>query len=243
MKTQDRQELPIGGLQKTTLIDYPGKIAATIFTIACPFRCLYCHNPSLVLPKQYAQAIPEQEILAFLEKRARQLEAICITGGEPTMHKSLESFMQKIKAMGYLIKLDTNGIFPDKLKVLLEKNIIDYIAMDIKGPLKKYHTITGIKNPKLISSIEKSIKLIMDAGAQKAIDYEFRTTIAKPLLEVRDFESIGKLIHGAPTYFLQNYKKPDEQVNMSVALEEFTDLELQDAKKIMQKHVGQAKIR
>ncbi len=226
-----------GGLQKCTLVDVPGRVAATVFTIGCPFRCSYCHNPELVIPKHFATPLPYNEVINFLKQRVGKLQALCITGGEPTVHKGLGAFIKEVKDLGYFVKLDSNGIFPNKLKELFDEDNIDYIAMDIKGPLKKYELITKKKN--IEQSIQQSINLIMNSG----IDYEFRTTIAKPLLDVNDFDAIGKLIKNSKRFYLQNYVEPPKQVDITTEFKPFTKDELMQAQKIMQKYVKDIFIR
>lgn len=226
-----------GGLQKCTLVDVPGKVAATVFTIGCPFRCSYCHNPELVIPEHFATPLPRSEVISFLKQRVGKLQALCITGGEPTVHKGLGAFIQEVKDLGYFVKLDSNGIFPDKLKELFAQGNIDYVAMDIKGPLEKYELISKKKN--IEQSIEQSIDLIMNSG----IDYEFRTTIAKPLLDVNDFEAIGKLIKNSKRFYLQNYVEPPKQVDITTEFKPFTDEELKNAQQIMLKYVKDSFIR
>jgi pyruvate formate lyase activating enzyme len=228
----------IGGIQKTTLIDYPEKIATTIFTVGCNFSCNYCHNPELVLPKKFSTPlIEEEEIFSFLKSRVGKLEAVCVSGGEPTLQMDLSSFIQKIKKLGFLVKLDTNGLFPEKLKNIFQEGGVDYVAMDIKAPLKKYKYFSSQKNIK--SVVQKSISLIKNYG----IDYEFRTTVAKPLILTKDFEDIGKLINGASRYFIQNYVKASKQLDKSISLKPFTIKELLIAKNIMKKHVHSVFIR
>ncbi len=227
----------IGGLQTCSLVDVPGKVAATIFTIGCPFRCFYCHNPELVIPAQYNKPISCDEVLDFLESRIGKLEAVCISGGEPTLHKDLTTFIEQIKKLGYFIKLDTSGILPDQFETVLQTGNVDYIAMDIKAPLEKYSVITKTKNSGC--SIERSVKLIMNSG----INYEFRTTVAKPLLSVNDFYGIGTLIHGAKRHYIQNYVKAPKQVDPTITLDSFSDEELQQARDIMSHYVEEAHIR
>jgi len=188
-----------GGFEKCTLIDYPGKVACMVYTIGCNFRCPYCHNPELV-DETVEKKIPESEVLKFLEKRKKMLDAVVITGGEPTMHgNKLLSFMKKVKALGFLIKLDSNGTNPDFISEALDKKLVDYIAMDIKSPLSKYSQT--VARPVDISNIRKSIKVIMDSP----IDYEFRTTVIKALLSPQDFDEIGHEINGAKKFFLQKF--------------------------------------
>jgi pyruvate formate lyase activating enzyme len=170
----------IGGLQKFSLIDYPGRISAIVFTQGCNFRCPYCHNPELVDPVQYGPVLPEEEVISFLEKRRGKLDAVTMTGGEPTLQPDLDRFLQEIKKMGYLIKLDTNGSMPDTLERLIHAGLVDYLAMDVKGPLKKYGQIAGTEVQ--TRKIRKSIALIANSG----IDHEFRTTVVRSQLDNED---------------------------------------------------------
>ncbi len=227
----------IGGIQKCTLVDVPGKVAATIFTIGCAFRCFYCHNPELVLPEQYAKPISCDEVLEFLQARIGKLEAVCISGGEPTLHNDLIDFIAQVKAMGYFVKLDTSGVLPDKCEEIFSTGNVDYIAMDIKAPIEKYNMIVRSKNVE--RSIERSINLIMTSG----IDYEFRTTVAKPLLSVEDFHGMGSLIRGAKRHYIQNYVNAGKQVDPTAKLEAFTRDELLQAQEIMKQSVESAHIR
>jgi pyruvate formate lyase activating enzyme len=189
----------IAGLQHFSLIDYPGKICAIVFTQGCNFRCPYCHNPELVDPNRFQQTINYDTIFSFLEKRKGEIDAVEITGGEPTIQNDLEEFIQKIKDMGYLVKLDTNGSNSIILEQLISKNLIDYIAMDIKAPLKKYKEITGVNVD--TKEIEKCINLITGSG----IEYEFRTTWVNSLLSEKDILEIGKILKGAKRYILQEF--------------------------------------
>lgn len=227
----------IGGLQKCTLVDVPGKVAATIFTIGCTFRCFYCHNPELVLPEQYNKPLPCDDVLDFLRSRIGKLEAVCISGGEPTLHNDLIDFIKQVKAMGYFVKLDTSGVLPDKCETIFSTGNVDYIAMDIKAPIDKYERIVRSKNVE--RSVERSINLIMTSG----IDYEFRTTVAKPLLCVNDFHGMGDLIRGAKRHYIQNYVNAGKQVDPTAKLESFTKDELLEAQKIMKQYVDSAHIR
>ena len=165
----------IGGLQKVTLIDYPGKIACTVFCLGCNFRCGFCYNKELVLPEKTKSQIkiPEKEFFNFLKGRKNLLQGVTVSGGEPTIYEDLPDFIKKIKKLDYFVKLDTNGSNPEMLKDLIEKKLIDYVAMDIKAPLinTKYTQITGIKG--ILNKVKKSIKIIKNSG----LDYEFRTTI------------------------------------------------------------------
>jgi len=204
-----------GGLQKTTLVDYPGKVAATIFTAGCNFRCPYCHNPELVLPELIKKQpkITEKEILDFLKGRQKLLEGVCITGGEPTIQSDLIDFIKKVKDLGFLVKLDTNGSCPDVLNSLIEEKLIDYVAMDIKAPKQKYELF--VKDQSIVEKIDKSIELLK----QDKVDYEFRTTLAPNILEEQDILAIADWIKFAPRYFLQRFQ------NNKVLNEEFKNLE------------------
>lgn len=189
----------IGGLVKFSLNDYPGKTSAVIFTHGCNFRCGYCHNSELVLPEKYALEIPPIEIFSFLEGRKGKLDAVVVTGGEPTQHSDLAEFIKKIKEMDFLVKLDTNGTRPLVVKDLIDRKLIDYVAMDIKAPFENYEKITNV--PVNVEDLKKSISLIINSG----IPHEFRTTIVKSLTSFDDLRKIGESIKGAQNYFLQRF--------------------------------------
>jgi len=194
--------MEIGGLQKTTLIDFPGRIAATIFLCGCNFRCPWCYSPELVLPEKIRNQpkITERELFKFLKSRKELLEGIVICGGEPTIDKNLLDFIKKIKNLGFLIKLDTNGSNPQMLKNLIDRKMIDYVAMDIKGPKEKYNQLTGVKID--IKKIQKSTDILRDGE----IDYEFRTTIVPSLHTKEDIIEMAEWIKGAKRYYLQNFR-------------------------------------
>lgn len=189
----------IGGFQRFSLIDYPGKICAIIFTQGCNFRCPYCHNPELVNARRPQHLIPEEDVFSFLEKRKNKLDAVVITGGEPILQADLLEFLEKVKTMGYLIKLDTNGSDPRVIENIIDRRLADYLAMDVKAPLEKYQEITNSNID--YNEIKQSIRLIMHSG----IDYEFRTTIVKSQLSKENILEIGKLIKGAKLYILQRF--------------------------------------
>ncbi|WP_424246104.1 pyruvate formate lyase activating enzyme [Elusimicrobium posterum] len=180
--------MKIGGLIKTSLVDYPGKVSAVVFTQGCNMRCPYCHNPELVYPNLLLEPYDENEVLAFLDKRKKSLDGVVITGGEPAVHYDLIDFMAKIKAMGYQIKLDTNGTFPDVLKQVIDLKLVDNIAMDLKAPFAKYNTAAGVEVD--LEKISKSMALIVASG----LEYEFRTTYDKTILNDKDLEEIQNLI-------------------------------------------------
>ncbi len=189
----------IAGLQKLTLIDYPGKLAATVFLAGCNFRCPWCYSSELVLPKKIKKQpkISEKEFFYFLEKRKGMLEGIVLCGGEPTINKDLPEFIKKIKKVGYSIKLDTNGSNPKMLRELINKKMIDYVAMDVKLPKEKYAKLYS-----KIENIEKSIKILKE----NKIDSEFRTTVVPSVLEKDDILKIAKWISPAKKYYLQNFR-------------------------------------
>ncbi|MDR1695735.1 MAG: anaerobic ribonucleoside-triphosphate reductase activating protein [Endomicrobium sp.] len=189
----------IGGLQKTSLLDYPGKIAAIVFTQGCNFRCGYCHNPELnkINSKKPVYTVPA--FFEFLKNRTGKLDGVVITGGETCIQKDLKLFISKIKELGFLVKLDTNGSKPEVLSDLISSGLLDYIAMDIKAPLSKYCQVACANVD--TEKIKKSVEIIINSG----VEYEFRTTAIKGQLEVEDFTGIGELISGARKYYLQKF--------------------------------------
>ena len=200
--------IEIGGLQKTTLIDYPGQVAATVFLTGCNFRCLFCYSPELVLPEKIKKQpkISEKELFDFLEGRKGLLEGVVICGGEPTCNQGLPEFIRKIKEMGFLVKLDTNGSNPKMLERLIEEKLIDYVAMDIKAPQEKYEKVTGTKVK--IQDIEESIRILKEG----TVDYEFRTTVVSTLHSREDIVEIAKWIGPAKRFFLQEFR-PEKTID------------------------------
>lgn len=198
----------IGGLQKITLIDYPGKLAATVFCIGCNFRCPWCYSSELVLPEKIKKQpkISEKYFFDFLKKRKEFLEGVCICGGEPTINKDLPDFIRKIKKMGFKVKLDTNGSNPKMLENLISQELLDYVAMDIKAPKKKYSKAVGAGVD--IKNIEKSIDILK----RKKIDYEFRSTILPKVHSKKDILNMAKWIKGARVYYLQQFR-PEKTIN------------------------------
>lgn len=192
--------MQIHGLNKTTLLDYPEHVACTVFCGHCNFRCPFCQNADLVLNPSSQPSIPEEEFWTFLSKRKGMLEGVCITGGEPTLHKDLPDFIARIKAQGLLVKLDTNGYRPEILKKLMEENLIDYVAMDLKSSKEGYALSAGLQNFD-IRAVETSVDLLMRGN----IPYEFRTTVVKDLHTFQDFLSISEWIKGCRAYYLQSY--------------------------------------
>ncbi|MEA1926444.1 MAG: anaerobic ribonucleoside-triphosphate reductase activating protein [Patescibacteria group bacterium] len=191
----------LGGLQKLTLIDYPGKIAATVFTVGCNFRCPFCHNPELVLACHRAEhkLFPEEEFFAFIDKRKKKLDGICITGGEPMIQQDILEFIRKIKDREFLVKLDTNGAYPDVLKKAFDMELVDFVAMDIKDSIEHYSKACGVDVD--TERIKLSVKLIRSSR----VDYEFRTTAVPGIHTYSDFEKIGLWLKGSKKYVIQKY--------------------------------------
>lgn len=224
------------GIQKTTLLDYPGKLASTLFTGGCNFRCPFCHNSELVFLKESVKEIATEDILAFLEKRKGVLDGICITGGEPLINKGLKSFIIKVKELGYKIKLDTNGSKYDELKDLYDNNLIDYVAIDIKNSKDKYGKTIGIESYDL-TNVEKSVELLK----QNKIPYEFRTTVVKEFHEESDFEKMALWLKGAKNYYLQCFRDGDNVIESGLHAPSID--ELKTYKKIMEDFVEHVEIR
>lgn len=190
----------IQGLQKLTLLDYPGQVACTVFTAGCNFRCPFCHNASLVIDTYHNENIPEGEVFAFLKKRQGILDGVCVSGGEPLIQHGIEHFLKQIKELGYAVKLDTNGSFPDKLERAVEEGLVDYVAMDIKNSRENYGRTVGIVDYD-IQNIQKSVNFLLS----DRVPYEFRTTVVQEFHQRSDFESIAEWIRGAQRYYLQQF--------------------------------------
>lgn len=197
----------ISGLQKLTLLDFPGKTACTVFLGGCNFRCPFCHNASLVLDSKGGENLSEEEFLAFLESRRNRLDGVAITGGEPLMSEGTEKLVKKIKSLGFAVKLDTNGAYPDRLSRLIESGLVDYVAMDIKNSPHKYAKTIGLSSAPL-EKIEESIRLLMTGS----VDYEFRTTLVKGFHTQADVETVGKWLSGAKQWYLQAFKDSGELI-------------------------------
>ncbi len=228
--------MKIGGFQKVSLIDYPGRISAVVFTQGCNFRCPFCHNPELVDPGRFETLLDEGEIIAFLEKRRGKLDGVSITGGEPTLQPDLASFAERLKGMDYLVKIDSNGSRPEVLKDLVERRLVDFLAMDVKGPLKKYDTLTGVGNSS--GGIRESVAIIMASG----LPCEFRTTVVPSLLAERDFREIGKLVENTSRFVLQRYVRT-KQLDPAVPPPGAEPPDLEKCAEILMKHVSQVRIR
>ena len=224
----------IVGLQKLTLLDYPGRVACTVFIQGCNFKCPFCYNSSLI-DSNDNNFLSTNDFFDFLDKRKKVLDGVAITGGEPLLNPSIKEFIKKIKEKGFLVKLDTNGSNPNLLKELIEENLVDYVAMDIKNTFEKYQITTGVNVD--IENIKKSIHLLINSS----IDYEFRTTVVKELHNIEDFKLIGEQIKGAKNYFLQSYQEKDSVLSKN--LHPLSKDELQACLKVVKEFVNNASIR
>lgn len=231
----------IGGLEKLTLLDYPGKVAAIIFTQNCNFRCHFCYNPMLVVLSEVNKdrfQIKESDLFTFLKKRVGKIDGIVISGGEPTLHEDLPDFIKKIRDLGYKIKLDTNGTNPGMLDKLIKDKLIDYIAMDIKAGEDKYEKVVGVKVD--LNKIKKSIKIIKENG----LPYEFRTTIVPSLHKKEDIDKMGRLIKGADKWFLQKFKSDTDLIDKDLEHKNaYTYKEMEEMCDIAKKYVKKCVIR
>lgn len=224
----------IQGLQKLTLLDYPTKLAATVFLGGCNMRCPFCHNASLVVrPSDYS--ITEEEFFSFLESRKGRLEAVCVSGGEPTLRPELPSFINRIKEMGFLVKLDTNGTNPKIIRSLVEQGLLDYVAMDIKNSPESYSRTAGISVN--MDAISESVSYLLSGK----VDYEFRTTVVKGYHTKADFESIGRWISGARAYFIQTFKDSGDIIEKG--LEKPCEIEVFGFLEAVKPYVPNAQIR
>lgn len=224
------------GLQKLTLLDYPEKVACTLFTNGCNFRCPFCQNSELILPNLYPKSLEFTSLMDFLKKRRGILDGICISGGEPLLHEDLEFYLKEFRNLGYNIKLDTNGSFPKHLKKLLDAGLIDYVAMDIKNSKEHYNHTAGNQSVNL-DAIEESIQLLLKSD----IPYEFRTTVVREFHTQSDFISIGKWIFGARAYFLQNFVSSDYV--LSPNLHCFSASELEQFRNLLLPYIPNTQIR
>ena len=224
------------GLQKLTLLDFPGKMAATVFTGGCNFRCPFCHNGSLVIPERFGATLPEEEFFAFLNKRRGILEGVCVSGGEPTLYPDLPEFIKKIRSLGFLVKLDTNGSHPDLLEKLIDEGLVDYVAMDIKSSKGGYARAVGIENFDT-SDIEKSVEILKKCK----VDFEFRTTVVKELHSDEDFEQIGEWLRGDSKIFLQTFTDSGDLIGTGYTA--YSEEEMKSLLSLLQKHMPNAALR
>lgn len=225
--------MKICGIQKTTLLDYPGRVACTVFLGGCNFRCPFCQNGEIL--DGGTEGTDEEEFFSFLKKRKGILDGVCVSGGEPLVHKDLPLFLEKIKKIGYDIKLDTNGSFPDALKALVSEKLIDYVAMDIKNAPERYEKTAGATCD--LQKIRESVGFLLSGK----IDYEFRTTVVKQLHRAEDMLSIAKWIKRAKRYFLQNFK--DSDAVLQKGLSPLSDEELEAFKRFVKPYVPSVRIR
>jgi pyruvate formate lyase activating enzyme len=229
--------MKLGGLQKLTLLDFPGKTACTVFTVGCNFRCPFCHNASLVVRPEEQRMYGNDEIMSFLKKRVGVLDGVAITGGEPTLMNGLYDFMKEIKALGYAVKLDTNGTRPEMLKRIVNDGLVDYVAMDIKNSREKYAYTCGLPDSYDISKIEESKNFLMEGK----VDFEFRTTVAKPFHEEADFIKMAEWLKGSEKYFLQQFKDSGDIIGDSVSA--YSDAEMKRFLDILLPFVPNAQLR
>ena len=228
------------GLQKLTLLDFPGKLACTVFTGGCNFRCPFCHNASLVIPSKLGAAMPTDEFFAFLEKRRGMLTGVCVSGGEPTLHRDLPELIAEIKSRGFAVKLDTNGTNPEMLLSLINDGLLDYVAMDIKNSPEKY--AKTISNSEFrISNFSEQITRSVDILMQGLVDFEFRTTLTRELHSPEDMEKIGEWIKGSEKYFLQTYR--DEGDLIEGGFTAYNREETEAILEIVRKYLPNAEIR
>jgi len=226
----------IQGLQKLTLLDFPERTACTVFTAGCNFRCPFCHNASLVVDIPKDAEISEDEFFAFLQKRKGILDGVCVSGGEPLLQPDIEKFIRKIKELGFAVKLDTNGSFPDRLKYLVENKLVDYVAMDIKNSPDTYAITAGVDKLDL-QPIKKSVTFLKEGH----VAYEFRTTVVKHYHSTECFEEIGKWLQGAEKYFLQNFVDSGDLIGTytrGCSVEE-----MQEFLEVVKKYIPEAKLR
>lgn len=225
--------MKIKGFIKTTFIDYPGKIASMVFLPGCNFRCSFCFNPELILESDKIEDVSEKEVFDFLEKQKKWIDAVVISGGEPTLQKDLHDFIRRIKKMGFLVRIYTNGTNPEALKKLIDEKIIDSIAMDIKAPLTEsgYERVTNTKD--FLENVKESISLIMNSG----LDYEFRTTVVPGLHSNEDIEEIAKYIKGADLFVLQKFLPENALDTKLKKLKTQSDEEMQKLVEIAQEYV------
>lgn len=230
--------LTIKGLQKTTLVDYPTKVACTLFLPRCNFRCGFCYNKDLVIDYDSLPTISEEEVFNFLEKKKRWLDGVVFSGGEPLLHEELPLFVRKVKEMGFLVKIDTNGTNPAMVKELINNRLVDYIAMDIKSPLEKYDKVAGVKVDK--DKIQESINTLKGSN----IDSELRLTCVPTLHSKEDIKKIGEWLKGNKKMFIQQFQPKEKMIDVSLLnVNPFSKEELEEFKGILSKYIERVEIR
>jgi pyruvate formate lyase activating enzyme len=238
-------DIHIKGVQKVSLIDYPGKISSIVFLNKCNMRCPFCHNPELVFNNDSGGEFPDiqvDEFMSYLDSKKKWIDGVSICGGEPTLHPGLPEFLKMIKDKGLLVKLDTNGTNPLMLKKLIDEKLVDYVAMDVKNSVERYEETTKTKNS--IENIKKSIKMIIDTGNKGLIDYEFRATILPKLHDSESIKGIGELVNGAKIFYLQKFRTEQSLVDDSFKDEKtFLEKEMESFKDIMRPFVQQVEFR
>ena len=224
------------GLQKLSMVDYPGKLAATVFTGGCNLRCPFCHNALLVTRLAETPVLPEEDVLSFLQRRRGLLDGVVLSGGEPLLQPDAADFLRKVRGMGFAVKLDTNGCFPERLAAILEAGLVDYAAMDIKNCREKYPQTAGVPGFDT-AAVEESVRLLARSG----VDHEFRTTFVRELHTAADVEAMGRWLQGAPRYYLQNFA--DSGNLIQEGWHGFTALELQGFADIARPFFKQVELR
>ena len=228
--------MEIHGLQKLTLLDFPGHTACTVFTGRCNFRCPFCQNASLVLQPETLAAIPEEDVFRFLEKRRGLLDGVAVTGGEPTLQPDLPDFLRRVKDLGFETKLDTNGALPRVLRGILDDGLADYVAMDVKSSPEGYGRCAGVPGD-VLPAVEESVRLLRSSG----VPHEFRTTAVKGLHTPEDFEAIGRWLAGEENYFIQSYA--DSGDILAPGMEAFSKEELEELLAAVRPHIPRAQLR
>ena len=230
--------MKISAIQKLTLLDYPGRMACTVFTPGCNFRCPFCHNALLVLPEmQQGDELSCEEVLSFLKKRTGILEGICLTGGEPLLQSGVDDFLRRVKDLGYAVKLDTNGSFPDRLEALISAGLVDKVAMDIKNSPELYALTVGL--PAFdIAPVERSKELLLSG----VVDYEFRTTVVKGIHTAQSLTEAAKWIRGAKDYYLQQFKDSGNLID-SAGLSAYSEEEMKAFSEAIRPYVANVHLR
>ena len=233
--------MKINGLQKLTLLDFPGHVACTVFLAGCNLRCPFCHNSDLLTAEAEA-VMDDRELISFLKKRQGLLEGVAFTGGEPLLRAGLPELMAEIKALGYPVKLDTNGTFPDRLKEVVGNGLVDYVAMDVKNDRERYAVTVGFNDPDFagafdLSLIEESVSYLLS----RPVDYEFRTTVVREFHDAESFKGIGEWIRGADNYYLQPFIDRDSVIFSGLTTPDKTELE--EYLSIVKPYVNRAEIR